>query len=260
MTVPAPDPAPVIVGVGIDDVMARAAERIAAVLTDAVAARGVATMALAGGNTPQRLYRLLAAPPYALSIPWGRVRLFLGDERWVPADHPDSNAHMVRELLLAGLPEAPAFFPMPTDAADPAEAAHRYHECLVREVPAEAGRAVPRLDLVLLGMGDDGHTASLFPGTPALDAAEPVAAVFVPRLDSWRLSLTLPVLNAARHVLFLVTGADKAATLARVLGDGARRTLPASLVRPADGELEWHVDREAAALLAGSPPGPESRA
>ncbi|AHE99140.1 6-phosphogluconolactonase [Thioalkalivibrio paradoxus ARh 1] len=210
-------------------------------------------MALAGGNTPRRLYRLLAGPPYALSIPWDRVRLFLGDERWVPVDHPDSNARMVREALLAGLLEAPAFFPMPTDAEDPEQAARRYHECLVREVPSDAGNGVPRLDLVLLGMGDDGHTASLFPGTPVLDASEPVAAVFVPRLDSWRLSLTLPLLNAARHVLFLVTGADKAATLARVLGDGPRRTLPASLVRPADGELEWHVDREAAALLAGGP-------
>jgi len=98
-------------------------------------------------------------------------------------------------------------------------------------------------------MGDDGHTASLFPGTAILDEERLVAEVYVPRMDSWRLSLTPPVLNAARNVLFLVTGSGKAATLARVIADGPRRDFPSSLVRPKDGEVEWHVDREAAALI-----------
>jgi 6-phosphogluconolactonase len=238
----------VIVGTSIDDVMAGAARRIAALLSQAVEDRGIATMALAGGSTPSRLYRLLAAPPYDRTIPWSRVRLFLGDERCVPADHPDSNERMVRESLLANLSPEPAFHPMPGGHPDPAEAAGQYAERLVREIPADEAR-VPRLDVVLLGMGEDGHTASLFPDTDVLDEERLVAAVYVPRLDAWRLSLTLPVLNAARHVLFLVTGAGKAAMLARVLADGPRRGMPASLVRPGSGEVEWHVDREAAALL-----------
>lgn len=244
-----PDPGSLVVGADSASVMQQAAARVAEVLADAVAIRGVATMALAGGNTPRQLYRLLSGSPHAESIPWGQVRLFLGDERWVPTDHPQSNARMVRESLLAALPEPPEFFPMPTDLADTAEAAQAYRDALAREAPPETEGGLPRLDLLLLGMGDDGHTASLFPGTRILDARETVAAVFVPRLAAWRLSLTLPVLNAARHVLFLVTGADKAPMLARVIGEGPCRTLPASLVKPEDGVLAWYVDRAAAARL-----------
>jgi len=235
------------IGADPEAVMAGTARRIAAVLNEAIAARGVATLALAGGSTPRRLYRILAAPPYDRAIPWDRVRLFLGDERCVPAAHPDSNQRMVRESLLAKLPVAPGFHPMPCGASEPAEAAAGYAEALTREVDGEDG--LPRLDLVLLGMGDDGHTASLFPGTAILDEQRLVAEVYVPRLDTWRLSLTLTTLNAARHVLFLVTGAGKAESLARVLATGPQRQLPASLVHPPHGTVEWHVDREAAAQL-----------
>jgi 6-phosphogluconolactonase len=238
----------VIVGSDAGEAMRVAARRIATLLTAAVEQRGVATMALAGGSTPKQLYRLLAAPPFDLDIPWSRVKLFLGDERCVPSDHPDSNERMVRESLLADLPEPPAFHAMPGGHPDPAEAAGLYAERLAREIPGDGG-AVPRFDVVLLGMGDDGHTASLFPGTPILDEERLVAEVYVPRMDSWRLSLTPPVLNAARNVLFLVTGAGKAATLARVLADGPRRDFPSSLVWPTDGEVEWYLDREAAALI-----------
>ena len=231
--------------------MANAARRVSVLLQEAVRERGAAAMALAGGGTPRGLYRLLAAPPYDHDIPWDRIRLFLGDERWVPADHPDSNQRMVRESLLAALPARPAFHPFPAADGDPRGAAARYAECLAAEIPETLG-AVPRLDLILLGMGADGHTASLFPGTAILDAEETVAAVFVPRMNSWRLSLTLPVLNAARQVLFLVNGADKAAAVAQVLADGPRKDLPASLVRPVDGGVEWYLDREAAARLAGT--------
>lgn len=246
---PAKAPA-VSVGVDVDAVMASAARRLCRLLSEAVAARGVASLALAGGRTPRALYELLSGSPDDWPVPWERVRLFLGDERWVPANHADSNQHMVRESLLADLPGAPVFHPMPTDGSEPSEDAARYRECLAREVPETDG-GVPRFDLILLGMGDDGHTASLFPGTPVLDATETVAAVHVPKFDSWRLSLTLPVLNAARQVLFLVTGADKAPVLARVLGDGPRRELPASLVNPPQGKVEWHVDHQAAALIGG---------
>ena len=238
----------VIVGSDVGEAMRGAGLCIATLLSAAVAQRGFATMALAGGSTPKQLYRLLSAPPLDLDIPWSRVKLFLGDERCVPSDHPDSNERMVRESLLVDLPEAPAFHPMPGGHPDPAEAARLYADRLVREIPGDRD-PVPRFDVVLLGMGDDGHTASLFPDTPILDEERLVAEVYVPRLDSWRLSLTPPVLNAARNVLFLVTGAGKAATLARVLADGPRRDFPSSLVTPKDGEVEWHLDREAAALI-----------
>lgn len=239
----------VIVSADPDAVVAETAERVAGVLRSAVAARGYATFALAGGRTPQALYRRLAAPPYDCQIPWESVRLFLGDERWVPADHEDSNQRMVRESLLRGLPVPPAFHPMSTEGMEPVQAAEAYQACLAREVPeVEAG--LPRLDLILLGIGDDGHTASLFPETGILQEGQrSVAAVFVPKLGSWRLSITFPVLNAARHVLFLVVGADKAAVLARVLEAGPRSQWPASLVQPRDGVLEWHVDRQAATRL-----------
>jgi len=241
----------VIVGADVDEVMHFAARRIATLLAEAVEQHGVATMALAGGSTPKRLYRLLASPPDGVgAIPWARVKLFLGDERCVPSDHPDSNERMVRESLLADLPEVPVFHPMPGGHPDPVAAASLYAETLVREIPGDADAgAVPRFDVVLLGMGDDGHTASLFPDTPILDEERLVAEVYVPRLDSWRLSLTPPVLNAARNVLFLVTGSAKAATLSRVIADGPRRHFPSSLILPKDGEVEWYVDREAAALI-----------
>lgn len=238
----------VIVGSDVGEVMRGAAWRIATLLKTAVGQRGFATMALAGGSTPKQLYGLLASPPLDLDIPWTQVKLFLGDERCVPSDHPDSNERMVRESLLADLPEAPAFHPMPGGHPDPAEAAGLYAQRLIHEVPSD-GDSVPRFDVVLLGMGDDGHTASLFPATEILDEERLVAEVYVPRMDSWRLSLTLPVLNAARNVVFLVTGAGKAATLARVIADGPRRDFPSSLVLPNDGEVEWYVDREAAALI-----------
>jgi 6-phosphogluconolactonase len=249
--IPNPGRPDVIVRADAEDVIASVARRIAALLTSAVSARGVVTMALAGGNTPRRLYRALSAPPYDREVPWDRVRLFLGDERWVPADHPDSNQRMVRESLLAALPARPAFHPFPSADRDPHGAAGRYAECLAAEIPETLG-PVPRLDLILLGMGADGHTASLFPGTGILEAQEAVAAVFVPGMNVWRLSLTLPVLNAARNVLFLVTGADKAAAVAQVFADGPRKELPASLVRPVDGGVDWYLDREAAAQLAGT--------
>lgn len=231
-----------------ESVMVGAAERIAEVLTAAVAARGVATMALAGGSTPRQVYRLLSAEPHDRAIPWEHVRLFLGDERCVPAEHPDSNQRMVSESLLARLPHAPAFHPMVCGGDAPEDAAARYRDCLAHEVPEHIS-GIPRFDLILLGMGDDAHTASLFPGTPILDETRPVAPVFVPEKDSWRMSLTLPVLNAARHVLFLVTGSSKAHALAAVFAGGPDRERPASLVRPESGAVEWYVDAAAAALV-----------
>mgnify|MGYP006299181993 FL=1 len=239
---------PLHIAASPEAVMTGAAERIAQLLTAAVAARGVATMALAGGSTPRQVYRLLSAEPHDRGVPWDRVRLFLGDERCVPADHPDSNQRMVAESLLARLPHPPAFHPMVCSGDDREEAAARYRDCLAREVPEHAS-GIPRFDLIVLGMGDDAHTASLFPETPILEETRPVAPVFVPEKNAWRMSLTLPVLNAARHVLFLVTGAKKAQALAAVFSGRPDRDRPASLVRPGSGALEWHVDAAAAARV-----------
>ena len=225
-----------------------AARRVHDLLTEAVTARGAAAVALAGGSTPRRLYQTLAAPPHRDTMPWSRLTLFMGDERCVPADDPDANQRMVRESLLAGLPEQPAFHPMPADRPDLPAAAHAYADLLARLLPAAAdGR--PCLDLVLLGVGPDGHTASLFPDTPVLAEARAVAEVYVPRLDAWRMSLTLPIINAARHVLFMATGHGKAEVVARIIGEGRDTGLPAALVAPTAGGVEWYLDREAAARL-----------
>ncbi len=233
----------------LPDLTALSAEAAAEVVRAAAeAARGVLALALAGGSTPRALYRLLADPAREFSsrMPWARVHLFFGDERDVPPDHPDSNYRMVRETLLARGPAAVA-------------QVHRIHaELGADRAAAEYERELrsffgsdPAFDLVLLGMGADGHTASLFPGTAALEERERwVVATWVERLRAHRITLTLPVLERARAVLFLVAGADKAPALARVLSPRAgEEPLPAARVRPAQGQLLWLVDRAAAAAL-----------
>lgn len=220
-----------------------AAARVAALVQEAIRERGRCHLALAGGNTPRALYRRLARLP----LDWSAVVVWFGDERCVPPDHPDSNYRMAREALLDHVS-------VPADQVHPMDArldrlwmeVGAYASLLRREAPADPG-GHPRLDVVLLGMGADGHTASLFPGTCALHDRRPVAATYVPRLKAWRMTLTLPTLNAARNVLFLVAGADKAGALAAALGRGERP--PAGRVAPADGALEWLVDRAAASRL-----------
>lgn len=236
------------------DALARAAaEELAAAAARAVALRGAFTLALAGGSTPRRLYALLAdrGAPYRDRIPWARTQVFFGDERPVPPDHPESNYRMAREALLDHVPVASVHR---IHGEDPAGAAA--YEAELRSffrIPADG--APPRLDLVLLGLGPDGHTASLFPGTPALDErVRWVVSSFVARLGTRRTTLTLPVLNRAR-VLFLVSGAEKAGALARVLAPPAGEPLlPAARVRP-DGGALWVVDAAAARDL-----GPSARA
>lgn len=215
----------------VEDLAAAAADRIEELL-----ARGTGPfrIALSGGSTPRRLYSLLLDRP----LPWERLRLFLGDERAVPSDHPDSNYRMVRETLLSG----PVLRPeqvhrWPTELG-PDAAAAVYAGLLALEFAGD----LPRFDLVLLGMGEDGHTASLFPGSPALAVTDrPTAANPVGGEKGWRLTLTFPVLNASRHVLFLVSGASKAPALERVLS-GA--DLPAARVQGTEETL-FLVDRAA---------------
>lgn len=244
-------PPALMVGAETEFTIATLAQRVAHLLAAAVAERGRATMALAGGTSPRHLYHELASPPHATGIPWKKVLLLPGDERCVAPDHPDSNQRMMREALVDRLPVTPPFLPMPADAADLPAAAADYAALLGRELPMSHG--LPRLDVVLLGLGEDGHTASLFPGTPILHDQRPVAEVWVPRLQTWRMSLTLPVLNAARHVLFLVTGEAKAEAVACIFEHGADERLPASLVRPTAGEVEWYLDSAAASQLGHRP-------
>lgn len=224
-----------------------AARRFARAAQEAVAARSRFMVALAGGSTPAGLYRLLAGEPWRNVIAWDRTLIFFGDERCVPPDHPDSNYRMARETLLdhAAIPAANVF-PMRCAAAEEAaQQAADYARTLTAAFNLAAG-AAPRFDLLLLGMGDDGHTASLFPGMPALDETQPlVVATAVPayvRPLVTRLTLTLPVLNAAAHVMFLVAGEKKRAALDAVLaGPEPANPLPARRVHPVDGTVTWLI-------------------
>src|SRR5438046_2359279 len=200
-----------------------------------VAERGACYLALAGGETPRGCYRRLAQPPYDRKLAWSRAFVYWSDERRVPLDDPASNYAMARAALLDHVPvAADHVFPL-TQENLPA----------LDRVPKN-GAGLPRFDLIHLGVGEDGHTASLFPGSPVLEeVGAPVAHVHdAPKPPPERLSLTLPVLNAARAVLFMVQGASKREALARVLRRD--RALPASHVQPLDGELLFIVDRAAA--------------
>lgn len=229
-----------------------AADLFADTAESAVQARSMFSVALAGGSTPKGLYTLLASDEsFSQRIPWANTHVFFGDERCVPPDHADSNYRMARESLLSRVAiPAENIHRMRGEDPDPAAAAASYEREL-RSALRTAPDAFPRIDLVLLGMGADGHTASLFPGTPApAERKLAVTAAFVPKLNASRLSLTLPTLNAARAVAFLAAGADKAETLAGVLGPAEPpQHFPARSVAPADGRLTWLVDAAAAKLL-----------
>ena len=218
---------------------------------DAIAARGRFYVALSGGSTPRTLYQLLAAEPRHDQVNWSRVFVFWGDERCVPPTDPESNYHMAREALLFHVPvPATQVFRMRGESADPAAAAALY-EIDLRRAFALAPHELPRFDLILLGMGPDGHTASLFPHTDALHVTDRLAvANRVEKLNATRMTLTTPVINNARLVVFLIAGADKAEPLAAVL-EGPRRPedLPSQLVAPTDGQVIWMVDNAAAAKL-----------
>lgn len=235
---------------------AAAAETFVRIVGDAVAERGRAVVAWSGGSTPRRTGELLATAGFRDRVPWDRLWALWGDERWVAEESPESNAGVAKRTFLDRVPiPAGQVLAMPTVGLAPEEAARVYAET-VRTVTGQR-TGVPRLDLVLLGMGEDGHTASLFPGSAAVREGEAlVVAYHVPKLEAMRVTLTPPVLNAGREVVFLVSGGAKAATLGSVL-EGRERPegLPAQVVRPADGRLTWLVDRAAAAGLTGAGAG-----
>lgn len=201
-------------------------------------------LCLSGGSTPKALYSLLAAEPFRSMIPWARVHIFFGDERFVPTDHPDSNYRMANEALLSHVPiPAPQIHPFPTEGT-PEDAAARYAKTLQEFYgAAELDPARPLFNITLLGLGEDGHTASLFPGVAALQERRAWTAAIIGAKPEPRLTLTYPVLDSAATVAFLAAGAGKREMLSRVLkGDAA---LPAAHVKPS-GDLIWFVDKAAA--------------
>ena len=232
------------------------ADEAARVILDAalgaVGARGRFRIALAGGGTPRATYERLTQPPYRDRMPWDRTWIFFGDERAVGPDHEESNYRMANEALLSRVPIPPSqIFRIRGEAEDPEVAATEYGRVLAETFGTRRGE-LPRFDVVLLGLGVDGHTASLFPASPALKevfrtvAAVHAGAAAIPQ----RLTLTLPVLTTAALVVFLISGGEKTKVVKAALVDGA--ALPATMVRPTDGRLLWILDRAAAALL---PPG-----
>ncbi|HZT06565.1 MAG TPA: 6-phosphogluconolactonase [Chloroflexota bacterium] len=229
----------------------RAAERWIACAAEAMDQRGRFTVAVSGGSTPRRLYEILASPEDQARMDWTRTDVFWTDERIVPADDPDSNYRLVQTTLLAHVPIPSSNIHRVRTELGAAEAAEAYE----REIRACFNIAVaqwPRFDLLILGVGEDGHTASLFPGSPALQERTRIAVAtphgsLPPSVD--RVTLTLPVLNAARNAVFLASGAAKARILQGALGGDP--TIPAALVRPTDGTLYWLLDTAAAGAGAG---------
>lgn len=221
-----------------------AAERIVTILDEAHAGQETAAFVLTGGDTPKPVYETLASLPYRERVAWGRIHFFWGDERCVPPDHPDSNFGMAWKSMLSKLPIPPGHIHrMRGEMPDPEEAAALYDQEIRNVFGSEA---LPSFDLVLHGMGDDGHTASLFPGA-TWDEERLTIATSTPA-NARRISMTPRILNAAKNGIFLVAGSRKAAALSQVIDDPGG-DLPASRIRPTRGTLVWMVDTRAARLL-----------
>jgi 6-phosphogluconolactonase len=228
-----------------DAVARAAADLVVQLAAEAIERSGEFNVALSGGSTPTALYALLSGDEYRDLVNWEHVNVYFSDERFVAPDSEESNFHTANVGLLQRVPILPeSVHLVPTVGLEPDEAARQYEEMILGGV---SGRPLPRFDLIFLGMGPDGHTASLFPGTEALGVTDRlVAANYVPRLDSWRITFTFALLDEGRVVAFLATGPDKADRLVEVLNGG---DYPAAHVAPEDGTLLWIVDREAASRL-----------
>jgi len=236
------------------DRLARAAaEHFVTLAAEAIAARGQFAVALSGGSTPRAAYALLASDEFAAQVDWSRVHVFWGDERCVPPDHPDSNYRLAREALLGHVPLPAGNVHRIRGEINPEQAAANYERTLSSFFARHPEGPAPRFDLILLGMGEDGHTASLFPGTAALhEQTRWVVAHYVDKLRAWRVTLTPVVINAAAQVTFVVSGAGKADRLRQVLtGSYQPDTLPLQIVRPTDGRLLWMTDEAVVAYLGG---------
>lgn len=221
-----------------------AAQRWVELAEESIRARNSFYVALAGGSTPEPVYRLLRQE----FLDWDRIHLYWGDERDVPPDHPDSNYRMVREALIDHVPIPPENVHPIHVLADIEQTVEEYRQSLGKI--HHATTAIPCFDLIMLGMGDDGHIASLFPDSSALTVYDrPVVSVYVEKLHSWRVTLTYPVLNAARNLMFLVSGEAKAPIIAQVLGSArGEHKYPIQRLAP-QGSVEWYLDQAAASRL-----------
>ena len=230
----------------------RAAFHLVEMVSEAAEAKGRARIAVSGGSTPKAAFQLLADPnqPFRKRMPWEDLELFWVDERTVPPDHPESNYRMTKEALLDHVPLLPQQVHRMEGELEPEAAAARY-ESELRNTFRLEGAEAPRFDLISLGMGDDGHTASLFPHTEAIhEMGRLVTANHVTQKDTWRLTLTWPVINHARSVFFLIAGADKAERVHEVfMGPRDPERLPSQLIWPSGGILTLFLDKAAAALL-----------
>jgi 6-phosphogluconolactonase len=238
------------IAAGPEELWQAAATEFVRQAREAVQAKGLFTVALSGGSTPKSLYALLADDTSLhVAVPWDKVHFFWGDERHVPPDHPESNYRMAYAAMLAKVSVPPAnVHRIKSEYPEASHAADEYEQTL-REFFGLATGQFPRFDLLLLGMGPDGHTASLFPGTAALHEQTRLAvANWVDKFNAYRITLTLPVLNNAANIIFLVSGEEKAETLRAVL-HGESERFPAQLISPTQGTLLWLVDRPAARLL-----------
>lgn len=237
---------------GADALSRAAADHFLVTAQNAAKTNGVARIAISGGNTPKRTFELMANPAekYVAAMPWEKIEFYWVDERTVPPDHNDSNYRMTREALLKKVPVKPEQIFRIEGELDPEQAAARYESAIRNHLRLEGAQG-PRFDVLQLGMGPDGHTASLFPYTAALHELIRIAvANQVPQLNTWRVTLTAPVINEARDVFYLIAGKDKAQPLHDVLlGKYDPERLPSQLIRPRNGRLLMLLDKEAAALL-----------
>ncbi|NLX11706.1 MAG: 6-phosphogluconolactonase [Chloroflexi bacterium] len=235
----------------VPELVRAVAGQIVAAAAGAIAQHGRFSIGLCGSTTPRPLFELLAGDEFAPQIAWGQVHVFFGDERSVPPDHADSNYRQARVLLLDQVPIPPGQVHRMRGEAEPVEAAAEYEAVLRRYFGPDA--TLPRFDVLLQGMGPDGHTASLFPHSAALHEDQRwVVAHYVEKLDTWRITLTPPAINAAAQVIFMVSGEAKAEMLDRVIsGPYQPDELPSQLIQPRDGVLRWMVDEAAASRLRG---------
>ena len=235
------------------EIARRAADEVVRIASEAAAARGAFTIALSGGSTPKVLYALLAEnPALRNSLPWDKMKVFFGDERHVGPGHADSNFQMASDTILSKVPLQPKqIHRIKGEYPDTAQAAVEYEATIQREFGLKAGE-FPRFDLVLLGMGSEGHTLSLFPGTKALRQTERVVTRnWVGKLYTERITLTAPAANNAANIIFMIAGADKAWALKAVLeGPREPEQLPAQMIQPSNGELSWLADQAAGSMLS----------
>lgn len=245
-----PDNAGVHVFETSKDLVAKVAEDIVNAAATAVADHGNFTIALSGGNTPKPLYELLASAPLKYEMPWKKTYFFFGDERCVPPTSDESNFKMVKQALFKpDLVRDENIFALELQDSDPQESAQLYEEEIQDFFGLEENQ-FPKFDVMLLGLGDDGHTASLFPGSAALNECRRICvANYVEKFKTNRITMTLPVLDNAANVWFLVSGKGKAKVLSEIIGGKQKDLYPAQMVKPISGKPQWYLDKDAASML-----------